>query len=279
MVHTYFQMPLISFWGPVLSVLTLIYSIVTRYLKTQSFKQIDTSTIIELCVTNWPLHKLCVGDMLPFIPPHTRAQKQYSFQSFLFDRTTNFVIASSICSEDPHPLIRISCTQIATPDIAHLFIMRILTIEIAAMCLCDKQLPNSILSRYLKYTLFTSEVGRSTYFTGENFLNDFNFRLTVQMVLISVLIFNLEIDPLNVFNPYIRGIKIKPALVHGTKLDQVITWALSQYPKRRLSVRSRKVSKPRDWYFKLSYRFEIWQAHRQHCCRSACQISERSDNI
>ena len=55
-------------------------------------------------------------------------------------------------------------------------------------------------------------------------------------------------------------------------------WAPSQYPKRRLSVRSRKVSKPRDRYFKLSYRFEIWQTHRQHCCRSACQISERSDN-
>ena len=55
-------------------------------------------------------------------------------------------------------------------------------------------------------------------------------------------------------------------------------WAPSQYPKRRLSVRSRKVSKPRDRYFKLSYRFAIWQAHRQHCCRSACQISERSDN-
>ena len=54
--------------------------------------------------------------------------------------------------------------------------------------------------------------------------------------------------------------------------------APSQYPKRRLSVRSRKVSKPRDWYFKLSYRFEIWLAHRQHCCRSACQISEQSDN-
>ena len=55
-------------------------------------------------------------------------------------------------------------------------------------------------------------------------------------------------------------------------------WAPSQYPKRRLFVRSREVSKPRDWYFKLSYRFEIWQAHRQQCCRSACQISERSDN-
>ena len=50
----------------------------------------------------------------------------------------------------------------------------------------------------------------------------------------------------------------------------------AQYPKRRLIVRSREVSKPRDWYFK-SYRFEIWQAHRQQCCRSASQISERSD--
>ena len=56
------------------------------------------------------------------------------------------------------------------------------------------------------------------------------------------------------------------------------TWAPSQYPKRRLIVRSREVSKPRDWYFELSYRFEIWQAHRQQCCRSACQISERSKN-
>ena len=55
--------------------------------------------------------------------------------------------------------------------------------------------------------------------------------------------------------------------------------APSQYPKRRLFVRSREVSKPRDWYFKLSYRFEIWQAHRQQCCRSACQISGRSDNF
>ena len=57
-----------------------------------------------------------------------------------------------------------------------------------------------------------------------------------------------------------------------------VSWAPSQYPKRRLFVRSREVSNPRDWYFKLSYRFEIWQAHRQPCCRSACQISERSDN-
>ena len=33
--------------------------------------------------------------------------------------------------------------------------------------------------------------------------------------------------------------------------------APSQYPKICLFVRSRKVSKPRDWYFKLPYRFEI----------------------
>ena len=52
-----------------------------------------------------------------------------------------------------------------------------------------------------------------------------------------------------------------------------------QYPKRRLSVRSRKVSKPRDLYLKLSDRSEIWQALRQQCCRCACQISKRCDNL
>ena len=34
----------------------------------------------------------------------------------------------------------------------------------------------------------------------------------------------------------------------------------SQYPKRRLSVRSRKVSKPRDLYLELSDRSEIYQS-------------------
>ena len=65
---------------------------------------------------------------------------------------------------------------------------------------------------------------------------------------------------------------------HRTDMQQSMTWAPSQYPKRRLFVRYREISKPRNWYFKLSHRFEIWQAHRQQCCRSACQISERSDN-
>ena len=55
--------------------------------------------------------------------------------------------------------------------------------------------------------------------------------------------------------------------------------APSQYPKRRISVRSRKVSKPRDLYLESSDRSEIWQALRQQCCRCACQISKRSDNL
>ena len=56
-------------------------------------------------------------------------------------------------------------------------------------------------------------------------------------------------------------------------------WAPSQYPIRRLSVRSRKVSKPRDLYLELSDRSEIWQALRQHGCRCACQISKRCNNL
>ena len=55
--------------------------------------------------------------------------------------------------------------------------------------------------------------------------------------------------------------------------------APSQYPKIRLFVRSRQVSKPRDLYLELSDRSEIWQALRQQCCRCACQISKRYDNL
>ena len=64
-----------------------------------------------------------------------------------------------------------------------------------------------------------------------------------------------------------------------TTSTRSVTWAPSQYPKRRLSVRSRKVSKPRDLYLELSDRSEIWQALRQQCCRCACQISKRYDNL
>ena len=59
----------------------------------------------------------------------------------------------------------------------------------------------------------------------------------------------------------------------------LVPWAPSQYPIRRLFVRSRKVSKPRDLYLELSDCSGIWQALRQHCCRCACQISKRYDNL
>ena len=55
--------------------------------------------------------------------------------------------------------------------------------------------------------------------------------------------------------------------------------APSHYPKRRLSVRSNKVSKPRDLYLELFDRSEMWQALRQQCCRCACQISKRYSNL
>ena len=50
------------------------------------------------------------------------------------------------------------------------------------------------------------------------------------------------------------------------------------YPIRRLIVRLGKDSKARDRMLKCSYRFEIWQACRQHCRGDACQIAERSGN-
>ena len=51
------------------------------------------------------------------------------------------------------------------------------------------------------------------------------------------------------------------------RMSVVRTRAPSQYPKRRLIVRSREVSKSWDLYLELSDRSEIWQALRQHCCR------------
>ena len=56
------------------------------------------------------------------------------------------------------------------------------------------------------------------------------------------------------------------------------SWALLQYPTISLIVRSRKVSKQRDFWLELHRRSEIWQAYRQECCRCASQISKRCDN-
>ena len=68
-------------------------------------------------------------------------------------------------------------------------------------------------------------------------------------------------------------------MARGSLQNAWNAWAPSQYPKRRLSVRSRKVSKPWDLYLELCDRSEIWQALRQQCCRCACQMSKRYDNL
>ena len=52
--------------------------------------------------------------------------------------------------------------------------------------------------------------------------------------------------------------------------EPAIVW----YPIRHLITRSNKVSNPRGC-IKCLYRFEIWQASRQLCCRGACRIAER----
>ena len=61
-------------------------------------------------------------------------------------------------------------------------------------------------------------------------------------------------------------------------LEMLIYRVPFQYQIRRLIVRSREVSKPRDWYLELSDGPEIWQAPQKHCCWGACQISKRYDN-
>ena len=52
------------------------------------------------------------------------------------------------------------------------------------------------------------------------------------------------------------------------------TWVQFQYAIRRIIVRSHAVSKPRDLCLELCDRSEIWQVHRQRCCRGVCQISK-----
>ena len=73
----------------------------------------------------------------------------------------------------------------------------------------------------------------------------------------------------------------RPLWLHNTrKLFAIIfNWAPFQHPIRRLIVRSREVSMPRNLYLEQSDRCEIWQAPWQHCCRRACQISQWYDNF
>ena len=57
------------------------------------------------------------------------------------------------------------------------------------------------------------------------------------------------------------------------------TWELFQFSIRCLIVRFRKDSRPRDLYLALPDRPKIWQAYRQQCCRVACQIWKRGDDL
>ena len=58
--------------------------------------------------------------------------------------------------------------------------------------------------------------------------------------------------------------------VYSKSIRASIHWAA-----RRLTARSRKVSKPRESGLDTSSHSEIWQAPRQQRCRDACQISKR----
>ena len=64
---------------------------------------------------------------------------------------------------------------------------------------------------------------------------------------------------------------------------QLQRWAIScrarfQYAIKRPVIRSCEDTNPRDLYLELMDRSEFWQAHRQHCCRYASQISNWCDN-
>ena len=60
------------------------------------------------------------------------------------------------------------------------------------------------------------------------------------------------------------------------KLDPICGLGQHSLSGKSYIVGSHKVAGPRDSMFIWSYRSEIWQAPRQHSCRGACQIPERS---
>ena len=63
------------------------------------------------------------------------------------------------------------------------------------------------------------------------------------------------------------------------KLTHFSQRAQFQYPIRRLIIRSQETSKLQNLYLGLSDHSKILQAPRQNCCRRACQISKRYDNL
>ena len=81
-------------------------------------------------------------------------------------------------------------------------------------------------------------------------------------------VINLETNA-NQWSPHLTVKKFSTAAsVNLCEMEMCHNWAPFQYPIRRLIVRSRKVSNPRDLYLESYDRSEIWQR-----CRCACQIS------
>ena len=76
---------------------------------------------------------------------------------------------------------------------------------------------------------------------------------------------------------YPRGQWVEPMNCNWTPWNTEVTntRVSIHQAKRRLIARSREFSKPWGMSLVLYHCSEIWQASRQHYCRSACQISER----
>ena len=74
-----------------------------------------------------------------------------------------------------------------------------------------------------------------------------------------------------------RGINYRWFICAGTHSISICITRICVNTSTENNLRSRKVSKAWDGQLKYSYRFEIWQASWQQCCRGACQISGRSD--
>ena len=87
------------------------------------------------------------------------------------------------------------------------------------------------------------------YTTAPHYIND---RLCV---MIHVYVLSHHTDPLTKWHSALD--KQIPSEYSGYRLEWTI-WAPFQYPIKRLIVRSRKLSGPRDLYLELRVRIEIW---------------------
>ena len=74
-----------------------------------------------------------------------------------------------------------------------------------------------------------------------------------------------------------------PLSVHSDPMGQAcrvcVTDIANRDVVRRLTTKSREVSKPRVWMLWWSYRSVIWQTSRERCCRGTCQISGRLETF